>query len=68
MNHAYLLHHEKPETDDIKVIGLYSSELLAKAAIGRLRVQPGFCDYPDCFSIDDYRLDEDHWVEGFGVS
>ena len=65
MDRAYLLQHENPDTEDVKVIGLYSSPSLAAAAIERLRTQPGFCDYPDGFTIDAYELNEDHWVEGF---
>ena len=65
MDRAYLLQHENPDMEDVKVIGLYSSPSSAAAAIERLRVQPGFRDYPDGFSIDAYELDEDHWVEGF---
>lgn len=65
MDRAYLLQHENPLTGDVKVIGLYSSEAAAREAIERLRAQPGFCDSPDGFSLDLYRLDEDHWTEGF---
>ena len=65
MDRAYLLQHENPDTEDVKVIGLYSSPSSATAAIERLRAQPGFRDYPDSFTIDAYELDEDHWAEGF---
>ncbi len=65
MERAFLLQHERPDTDDVKVIGIYSSEMEAKTAIDRLRKQPGFCDHPDGFSIDAYEVDMDHWSEGF---
>lgn len=65
MDRAYLLQHENPLNEDVKVIGLYSSEASAREAIARLQAQPGFCDYPDGFSIDLYELDRDHWTEGF---
>ena len=65
MDRAYLLQHENALNEDVKVIGLYSSEASAKGAVERLRAQPGFSDYPDGFSIDLYELDEDHWSEGF---
>jgi len=65
MERAYLLQHGNPETDDVKVIGLYSSPSSAAAAIERLRAQPGFRDHPDSFTVDAYELDEDHWIEGF---
>ena len=65
MESAFLLQHERPDTEDVKVIGLYSSEAAARAAIERLRLQPGFSDYPNGFTIDRYKLDQDNWTEGF---
>jgi hypothetical protein len=35
--------------DDEKLIGIYTTEGKAKAAIQRLSGQPGFRDYPDGF-------------------
>jgi hypothetical protein len=62
--------------DDSKLIGIYSSRAAAEAAVLRLRVQPGFCERPNVvntevdqdangFYIDEYRMDEDHWREGY---
>lgn len=65
MDRAFLLQHENPDTEDVKVIGVYSSEAEARAAIERLRSQPGFCEHPRTFTVDGYELDRDHWVEGF---
>ena len=65
MERAYLLQHERSDAEDVKVIGVYSSELEAMAAIERLANQPGFRDYPDGFSIDAYELNRDNWTEGF---
>ena len=65
MGRCYLLQHERPDTFDVKVIGIYSSATEARGAIERLRQQPGFRDHPSGFSIDDYELDKDHWVDGF---
>jgi hypothetical protein len=53
--------------EDVKFIGVYSSEDAAREAVARLGRQPGFCDHPDGFHIDRYRVDADHWVEGFGT-
>ena len=53
--------------EDVKLIGAYSSEAAAWAAIERLRMQPGFRDHPDAFTIDGYEIDKDHWKEGFIV-
>ena len=48
MEKVFILHHERPETDrmveDVKLIGAYSTEEAALAAIARLVVQPGFRD------------------------
>lgn len=71
MGKVFILQHERPETkyrmEDVKLIGAYSSEASAQAAIERLRTQPGFRDYPDDFTIDAYEIDKDHWSEGFIV-
>lgn len=53
------------EYDDVKVIGVYSTEAAAKAAIDRARLRDGFRDEPDCFIADAYALDVDHWTKGF---
>ena len=65
---VYVLQHsrEYDDTEDIKLIGVYSSEAAARAAIERLLRQPGFRSYPDGFHVDRYPLDKDHWTEGFG--
>jgi len=54
-------------TEDVKFIGVYSSAPAAQTAVERLRSKPGFCEYPDGFSIDRYPVDQDHWTEGFGL-
>ncbi|HEY2379160.1 MAG TPA: hypothetical protein VGH98_24480 [Gemmatimonadaceae bacterium] len=67
---VYVLQHARPKEDDdedVKLIGVYSSEAAAEAAIQRLREQPGFSEYPNDFHVDPYELDVDHWTEGFGV-
>ena len=62
-----LLHVRQDEVDeDVKAIGIYSSHEHASAAVERLKALPGFRDYPKGFCIDEYEVDKDHWVEGFG--
>ena len=65
---VFVLHHvhemESGE-EDIKLIGIYSSEELAKQAIARLSSQPGFRKYIEDFHVNCYELDKDHWTEGF---
>jgi hypothetical protein len=53
--------------DDVKFIGVYSSRENAQAAEQRLRRVSGFCDEPEGFHIDEYLLDQDHWLEGFAA-
>ena len=68
MKHVYILQHayETPAgTENVKLIGVYSSEEHAKAAEARLADKPGFCEHVDGFHISEMSLDEDHWTEGF---
>lgn len=61
--------------EDIKLVGVYSSEALALKAVARVAIQPGFRDDPvvvdpdgddtDGFHIGKYVIDVDHWTEGF---
>ncbi|MFI9152366.1 hypothetical protein [Streptomyces sp. NPDC053367] len=56
---------DEPDGDDVKLLGIYSSEAVAEERARRARLLPGFADEPDCFQIEEYDLDEDHWTEGF---
>jgi len=69
MNSAFILHHsyEMDGYDQTKLIGLYTSHAEAEQAIERLKDQPGFRDYLDAFSIEEYELNKDHWIEGFAT-
>jgi hypothetical protein len=51
--------------DDVKIVGIYSSEQAAAAAISRAQMRPGFAEEPDCFTIDICTVDEDSWADGF---
>lgn len=66
---VFLMWHvyEMPDTgeDETKFIGVYSSQASAEHAAARLRIQPGFNDYPDKFEIHEYTVDESDWREGF---
>lgn len=57
--------HTLQGNDEELFIGAYSSENDARAAIDRLRDKPGFVNYPDGFQIHPYKLNLDHWTEGF---
>ena len=60
---------EVPEgQEDIELlIGVYSSEGEAKAAIDRLKDKRGFADFREGFQICPYELNHDHWIDGFSV-
>lgn len=67
MTKTFVLQHEHEwcGRNEVKFIGVYSSHDDAQAAISRLRDQPGFRDWPDGFSINEYEIGIDHWTEGF---
>jgi hypothetical protein len=53
------------QDDEELLIGVYSSEPEARAAIERVRNKRGFAEFQDGFQICPYPLDHDHWTEGF---
>ena len=64
--------------ENVKFIGAYRSSEAARAAIERLKAQPGFRDHPrivdpltdedeEGFYLDEYELDKDQWSEGFAT-
>jgi hypothetical protein len=59
------VHEFEDGSEDVKLIGVYSTRERAEAAKQRLLNQPGFCDIPEGFHIDRYPLDKDHWTEGY---
>jgi hypothetical protein len=71
MASVFVLQHAHAREDgdeDAKLIGVYSSREKAEAAAKRLRCLPGFVNAQDGFHIDEYRIDQDHWVEGYVVT
>ena len=59
------VHSQDNGADDIKFIGVYSSREKAQEAVTRLARLPGFVDDPEGFHIDEYRVDQDQWAEGY---
>lgn len=53
--------------DDEKLIGVYRNDDEAREAIARVGNKPGFSDSPDGFLIDEYKLGQDHWTEGYAT-
>ena len=58
---------EQKREDSKLFIGAYSSESEAKAAIERIKGEKGFVNFPEGFRIYPYKLNEDHWRDGFVV-
>jgi hypothetical protein len=56
---------DEQDGDDLKTLGVYSTEQRALDRIEQAKSLRGFGDEPECFLITAYRLDEDHWTEGF---
>jgi homoserine kinase type II len=69
MTHVYVVQHVHTAQDggeeDVKFIGVYRVRSDADAAVGRLRLLPGFRDHPNGFEVTEYELNKDHWIEGF---
>jgi hypothetical protein len=66
MQYVIVLSHVS-HSGDGKLIGVYSSESEANAAVGRVRSQPGFKNEPEGFILDRYELNKDQWAEGFVI-
>ena len=66
---VFLLQHVHEFEDgheEVKLIGVFSSEALARAAQQRVSGQPGFRDLPEGFEISEHRVDGDiGWPEGY---
>ena len=75
LQHLHVLSEDEEED---KFIGVYSSRESALRAVDRLRLQPGFRDFPALvadlgvgpaegsgFYLNEVRLDQDSWPEGF---
>jgi len=60
---------EMPENqEDIELlVGVYSSEGEARAAIDRLKDKRGFADFREGFQICPYEVNHDHWTDGFAI-
>lgn len=70
MESAFLLGHVHEmdfDRENIKIIGIFSTKDEAENAKNALSILPGFKDYPDGFFIDEYRINEINWVDGFGI-
>lgn len=57
--------HVVDEREDVKLIGVYTTQKNANDAKNRSKKLPGFKKNLKGFSIDEYLVDEDYWTEGF---
>lgn len=65
---VYILWFEREYSDreDTELlIGVYETADDAKAAIDRLKQKPGFCEFPEGFSIYDRELGSNSWDYGY---
>lgn len=53
------------QNDDMKILGVYSTEQRARERAAQARSLPGFADEPDCFMVHAYTLDEHLWTDGY---
>lgn len=60
---VYLVWHE--HEDDGKLIGVFSNREIAERAVAAFLEKPGFKDFPEGFTIDEYQVDKPYWEEGF---
>lgn len=78
LNPVFVVQHVRAENDseDVKMIGVYSSREEAEAAVERKRKFSGFSDFPRIvdpmkdddlsgFYINEMILNHDYWSEGF---
>ena len=65
--HSYELSNESKIIDEVKALGVYSTEENAKKAIEFYSKLPGFSDYPiECFEYDKYEVGKCvGWRDGF---
>ena len=70
MTNVFLLQHNIPrgDHDNSKIIGIYSSRVLAEAAIDRLKGKPVFRDPKGTFTVGPYQIDLDYSADGFGLA
>jgi hypothetical protein len=68
MQTVFLVHHVHELGDgreDVKLIGVFSTEERALAALERLKLQPGFRESVPGFHVERWTVDQVTWTEGF---
>lgn len=67
MDKVYCLEHsyEEGEIDIVTEIAVYSTKEKAEEALAKFKLHPKFRDHPDGFYLNEYKLNECEWQEGF---
>jgi homoserine kinase type II len=57
--------HGPDDSDNAKLLGVFSSPERAQQRVDAALTEPGFADHPDGFVVSEYPVDKDEWTEGF---
>lgn len=58
--------HQLPSgEDDERLLGVYSTEQKAEAALARFKAHSEFRDHPECLECGPFTLDDTSFKEGF---
>lgn len=68
MTEVFVLHHTygESESETYKLLGVFSSETMARSVIKKYLDLPGFRDYPNGFEVTPHTINKTTWEEGFG--
>lgn len=59
------VHEFDDDSEDIKMIGAFTTREAAEQAVKQVSTAEGFRDTPEGFHINAYELDKIHWEEGY---
>lgn len=59
------IHEVTKDCEDLKMIGVYSTQHMASSAVARMSRKPGFSSAAEGFHIDEYEVDRDYWEDGY---
>jgi hypothetical protein len=65
---VYILWHIRDgDEENAKLLGVFSSREKAADCQRRALLRSGFADFPDDFTVDEYELNVDQWLDGFVI-
>jgi hypothetical protein len=62
MQTVFVLQYERPSAGEVKLLGVYSSQVAINEAIIRFREDPELRGYLECFTTLIYEVDKDGWT------